>query len=125
VEEPRYDAETLKKVTALAQELQNRHQQTFTAHEMEEIGSEVGLERSFIRRALGQFTATSNRLTQKTAVEARKTLGPARTESVSHLPAALLKAFSSAWWSAGWMLPLLGAILGSFLRLSDRDPGFL
>src|SRR5436305_362184 len=37
--EPRYDAETLKKVTALAQELQSRHEQTFSAREKEATGA--------------------------------------------------------------------------------------
>jgi len=65
--EPRYDAETLRKVTSLAQRLQISQQETFTAQEMEDIGAEVGVERSFIRRALAHLTHEEDQTAQQEA----------------------------------------------------------
>ena len=56
MEERRYDAETLRKVTALADRLQHQRQDTFTAREMESIGQEVGLKPAFTREALAHLT---------------------------------------------------------------------
>jgi hypothetical protein len=50
--EPRYDAETLRKVTALAARLQSQKQETLTRGEMEAIGAEVGVDPTFVRQAL-------------------------------------------------------------------------
>src|SRR4051794_20011805 len=99
VEEPRYDAETLKKVTAPAQELQGRHEQTFTAREIEEIGSEAGLGRAFLRRALAQLTGSP-----MAAQEASRPRKVSRAPSVRALAAKA--ALARAWWSAGWTLPI-------------------
>ncbi len=50
--EPRYDAAALRKVTALAEQLQARQGEALTAAEIESIGSEVGLRPAFVRQAL-------------------------------------------------------------------------
>jgi hypothetical protein len=47
----RYDIDTLRKVTALAQESQDRHQETLTPAQIEAIGVEVGLNAAFVRDA--------------------------------------------------------------------------
>lgn len=79
-EEPRYDAETLRKVAALAQRLQSERQETLSAHEMEKIGAEVGLEPVFIRKALDRLTTERHRASNLVA-------------TTPHL----LKAIVSAW----------------------------
>jgi class 3 adenylate cyclase len=93
--EARYDRETLRRVTVLAQRLQDRQGETLTAAEIEAIGGEVGLERSFIRQALGLVTEKT------TAVQ----------QAVAAVPSAawrrMLTAFTSAWWAAGWTIPFL------------------
>jgi class 3 adenylate cyclase len=91
--ERRFDAETLSKVTALAQELKSRQQETLTAGEIESIGAEVGLERPFIRQALSQVTS-----------EVRKTVGPTQT---GPMPIHALSGVVGAWWAAGWAIPLI------------------
>ncbi|HZO89891.1 MAG TPA: hypothetical protein VFB38_16295 [Chthonomonadaceae bacterium] len=58
----RYDPEMLNKVTALASQLQNRHQETLTAQQMEAIGAEVGLEPAFVRQALGLLSEKRARI---------------------------------------------------------------
>lgn len=88
--EPRYDAETLRKVAALAQRLQSDRQETLSVHEMEKIGAEVGLKPVFIRKALGRLTTEWHRASNLVA-------------ATPHL----LKAIVSAWWAAGWMLPFI------------------
>src|SRR5436305_275314 len=55
--EPRYDSSTLRKVTALAERLKERHLETITAREMEAVGAEVGLDPAFIQEALAQLAA--------------------------------------------------------------------
>lgn len=87
-QEPRYDAETLRKVTALASELQARDQERLTAREIEEIGSEVGLEPQFIRQALRQVT-------------------PQKREVDPLLSRHWLRTLRKAWWACGWALPLM------------------
>lgn len=54
----RYDAATLKKVTALAEQLQRQHEETLSASQIELIGAEVGLEPHFVRRAIEQVGRT-------------------------------------------------------------------
>jgi len=56
-EEPRYDAATLRKVAALAERLQNERRESLSAREIENIGTEVGLEPSFVREALARVVA--------------------------------------------------------------------
>lgn len=53
--EHRYDAETLGRVAALAQNLQDSDRQTLTTGQIEAIGEEVGLGRVFVRAALRQM----------------------------------------------------------------------
>lgn len=97
-EEPRYDAETLRKVTALAQRLQTERQETLSAHEMEKIGAEVGLEPVFIRKALDRLMAERYRASTLVA-------------ATPHLR----KSIVSAWWATGWMLPFILSFLGRLL----------
>ena len=110
--EPRYEAETLRKVTALAQRLQARQQETLTAAEIEQIGVEVGLDPSFIRVALQQVTAseatadrsglkTPSRETRVTAAVQGEFLGRPRLRR-------MLSAVTASWWAAGWTIPLFG-----------------
>jgi class 3 adenylate cyclase len=87
----RYDEGTLRKVTELAQRLQDRHQETLTAREMEEIGGEVGLKPAYIRRALAQLTEQ-------------------RSAGVAHRPPVSRKTLegrAAAWWAAGWTIPFM------------------
>lgn len=108
-EEPRYDAETLRKVTALAQRLQARKQETVTAREMEEIGAELGLERSVVRQALDQVTAT----------------GTAAVRQVKRLNPRQLEALTAAWWAAGWCLPFaLSSVLDTIGLANLGGMGF-
>lgn len=93
-EEARYDAETLRKVTALAQRLQHERQETLTAREMEAIGAEVGLEAPFIRQALEHVTASQVTKSQNTS------------------NATMRNAIAAAWWAAAWTLPFLLLFLG-------------
>jgi class 3 adenylate cyclase len=52
VNESRYDVETLREVTLLAQRLQETQQETMTAAEVVAVGAEVGLAPGFVRQAL-------------------------------------------------------------------------
>jgi hypothetical protein len=97
-EEPRYDAETLRKVTALAQRLQRERQETLTAREMEAIGAEVGLEAPFIRQALERVTA------QHPVVQ---------LPVASNVP--MRRAIAAAWWAAGWVVPFILLFIGNGL----------
>lgn len=92
-EDTRYDAETLRKVTALAQRLQSERQDSLTAQEMEQIGEEVGIQPGVIREALQKVT------TPKT---------PARAEPQQH---HMRRAVVRAWWAAGWLVPIIVALL--------------
>ncbi len=51
----RLDAETQKKVIALAAQLQTRHQETVSVAELEDAAAEVGLHAIFVRQALAQI----------------------------------------------------------------------
>lgn len=104
--EPRYDAETLRKVTALAQQLKARQQETLSAREIETIGEEVGLERRFMQQALSQVTA-HKRETRGISDEARL---------------HRLKALMGGWWAAGWTIPMILVTLTS--RLGDLSAAF-
>lgn len=63
--EPRYDAETLRKVAAHAARLQSEREarrsshreRKFSAEDMDQIGREVGLDPALMRQALGHVTA--------------------------------------------------------------------
>lgn len=54
----RFDAETQQRIIALAAKLQNQHQQTVTAAELEATAAEVGLEPTFVRQAVEHVYAT-------------------------------------------------------------------
>lgn len=92
-EEPRYDAETLRRVTRLAQDLQSRGQDTLTAAEIEAAGAEVGLEPRFIQQALAQVS--------------RPRQVPQVPQADSALRRHWLRTWRRAWWAGGWTLPML------------------
>lgn len=89
-DDTRYDAETLRKVTALAQRLQAERQETLTAAEMEQIGAEVGLQSGVIREALAKVTAPK-----------------AERNIVRRQTQPMRRALVWAWWAAGWLLPII------------------
>jgi hypothetical protein len=93
--EPRYDAEAVRKVAALAARLQGQQQEGVTAQEMEAIGAEVGLESAFIRQALAHLTGGQ---------AAHTALAP-RVERGKRI------ARAAVWWSAAWVMPVSAAIL--------------
>jgi class 3 adenylate cyclase len=94
--EPRYDAGTLQKVTALAQQLQTKRQETLTVRDMEAIGAEVGLDPAFIHEALEQLT-------------------PARP--AGELDAARLAEFRALL--TGYSIPLLWGTIAFFSSLGN------
>lgn len=55
----RYDAEMQQRIIALASQLQNQHQGTATAAELESIAAEVGVEPAFVRAAIAQLSGRS------------------------------------------------------------------
>jgi class 3 adenylate cyclase len=87
--EPRYNAATLRKAASLAARLQSRQQETLSAHEIEAIGAEAGLEPAFMREALARFTQKKQ---------------PARSRPY--------RAYAIAWWSAAWTLPIFSTAFG-------------
>ena len=54
---PRYDAQTVQTVIALAQEMQAQHRESLTPDEIEGLGHEVGVAPEFVRRALKHVEA--------------------------------------------------------------------
>jgi len=60
-EAPRYDAQTVQQILALARQMQARHRETLTAEDVEALGHEVGIEPEFLRRALAQIEAQGAR----------------------------------------------------------------
>lgn len=103
-QEQRYDASTLRKVTALAQQLQSRSQDTLSASEIENIGAEVGLEPRFIQQALAQVSRAG-----------------VKPRAGSQLSAGMWGGIRKAWWAAGWGIPLM--VLMSFPKSSDVGAG--
>lgn len=93
--EPRYNAETVRQVAALAARLQSQQPEGVTAQEMEAIGAEVGLESVFIRQALAHLTGGQG---------AHTALAP-RVEREKRI------ARAAVWWSAAWVMPVSAAIL--------------
>ena len=55
--EPRFDAQTVQEVIALAVQLQADHAETLSVAQVEAIGSDVGVEPSFVQQALAQITS--------------------------------------------------------------------
>jgi class 3 adenylate cyclase len=53
--ERRYQSNSLRKIIHLATRLQNRHEDSLTAQQVETIGAEVGLEPAFVRQALSHL----------------------------------------------------------------------
>ena len=107
-QEARYDLETIGKVTRLAERLQSRDKDTWSAEEVEAMGAEVGLKPEFIREALGKVE------------EERKTVAPKPVQKASP---EQLKAWRNAWWAGGWMTPLLLFGIANFLGLSEVTQG--
>jgi hypothetical protein len=89
-EELRSDDETLRRVMALALELQGRRDGTYSLAEMERIGAEIGVEPEFVRQAHAQVAATSPRPKQN-----RQHWRQQRDTLVA------------AWWSAAWVVPVI------------------
>jgi class 3 adenylate cyclase len=107
--EPRYDTETLRKVTALAEHLRQRHQETLTGPEIEAIGREVGLDPAFTQEALRLITAR-----QPPLPAPARAAPPVSPAAPPFNPAAL----AGAWWATGWMLPICGVLLSVFLGMA-------
>jgi class 3 adenylate cyclase len=102
-QEPRYDAETLRKVTALAQELQLQHQETLTSQQIESIGAEIGLEKLFIRQALAEVTARAVAVTANPLV----------------VPPSVRKRLRNVWWGTSWFLIPIVGIICAMLRVGE------
>jgi class 3 adenylate cyclase len=102
-QEPRYDAETLRKVTALAQELQQQHQETLTSQQIESIGAEIGLEKVFIRQALAEVTTRATALAVKPIVVSR----------------SMRRRLTYVWWGTAWMLIPIVAVICATLHLGE------
>lgn len=109
-EEPLLDAVTAGKVAGLAERLQRERGERFTLREMETIGAEVGLEPAFIRQAVRELTP------REAAAPVAVTVGRRRRSQG-------WRAKASAWWAAGWTLPLVGALLGEALGQRDNEIG--
>lgn len=99
--EPRYDAETLRKVTALAEHLRNHHQETLTGPEIEAIGREVGLDPAFTQEALRLITTK-----------------PQPVAKAPSPPVHSAAALAGAWWATAWMLPIVSVLLTVFLGIA-------
>ncbi|MGV3720583.1 MAG: hypothetical protein ACO1SX_06695, partial [Actinomycetota bacterium] len=107
-EDARYDGETLRKVTALAQRLQAERQDTLTAAEMEQIGEEVGLQPGVVREALHRVTAS----------QPQSTATATATAQALHMRRAVV----GAWWATGWLLlPTLFTLAA--LPFASKHPG--
>lgn len=102
-DEPRYDAETLRKVTALAARLQDETAEKLSARDIEAIGAEVGLEPAYIQQALAQLAP------EPAAPVSTRNL-PSRTELGSLVAAwsgLLLWSIFSLFVTTTWVHPLL------------------
>jgi class 3 adenylate cyclase len=110
--EERYDQATVSQVAALAARLQRRHEETLSAREIENIGSEVGLQPTFIRQALEQCRCGPKSL----AVTIKPTL--------PKLVPSQRKRLAAAWWTAGWTLPLILTILLSSISSTMGGAAF-
>lgn len=119
-EEPRYDSEMLKKVTALAHQLQQRDTQTFTPDEMEEIGAEVGLGRSFIRRALAQLAPAPKPVPETAPLPAGRSGLRRALARLAGQPLKKREIRAATWWSMGWMLPMIGAMLALLVHGGEQ-----
>lgn len=132
----RYDRDTLRKVTALAERLQSRHQETYSASDIEGIGQEVGLAPGFIQQALDQVAEVESALGRKPTVtsvvpstdRARqrefKSLVGAWAGALAVGLLALAGSGNPAWamfWTAGAVAPL--SLLLGFLA-GKRGAGF-
>ena len=67
--ESRYDAQTLSRVVALAQQLERHREETLSVQEIENIGAELGTNPAFLRQALTQVRAGKRQASED---EARK-----------------------------------------------------
>ena len=119
--QPRYDALTLHKVTALAERLQASEQESFSAAEMESIASEVGIKPNFIRQALGHL----EQVREQSRERRRERHGRRRwryqrrwryrlTKSLRdryRLTKSLRVKIIISWWAAGWSIIPLSALL--------------
>jgi class 3 adenylate cyclase len=115
-DEVHYDADTLRKVTALATRLQQRSQEMLTASDMEAIGREVGLDATFIREALAH-------LTRRAAPPAPHAAPAYRVRRRESMPPIAKAWFASAWCIPAALAPLMaglhapGELIGAFQML--------
>jgi hypothetical protein len=108
-QESTYDLETIGKVTRLAERLQSRDKEAWSAAEIESMGAEVGLRPEFIRQALGKVE-------EERKVTTAKPKQKASPET--------LKAWRNAWWAGGWMFaPLALFAITNVLGLSEVTQG--
>ncbi len=106
-----YDLETIGKVTRLAERLQSREKDAWTAEEVEAMGAEVGLKPEFIREALG-----------KVEEERKATAAPPKPKR--QVSPATLKSWRNAWWAGGWMAAPLGLFaIANVLGMSEVTQG--
>ncbi len=132
LDEPRYDTETVRKVAALAQKLQSRHEETLTAREIEAAGAEVGLRPEFVRDALRRLAgepATTASVPPATArtVGPNLTVDPVALTSASTPPQQdsrhhMWTVLKKVWWATGWT-PI--AVLPPFFALVVGHPEWM
>lgn len=93
--ERRYDPETLRQVTGLAQQLQESRQESLTAEQIEGIGEELGLGRAFVRQALRQLAVEETQFAGRSA----------RAEELRGLAAGW--GLCAGWILAAWLASVL------------------
>lgn len=122
---PRYDAQTVRRVIALAEQMQTRHRETLSTEEVENLGREVGVEPEFVRRALAQIdspqniTSISDLGRQKPVVEVSLGSLTRRQRALAMVPPALyalMMPLTFAWFhNSDNRAVLFYLILPSFL----------
>jgi hypothetical protein len=103
--EPRFDTQTAGKIAALATRLQQKHEATLTAGEIEAIGEEVGLQPDFIRQACDSLTPETAPAPQQSAVTPAENV--TRLWGLTLPSGGTLRALMGAWFAAGWTLPMM------------------
>jgi hypothetical protein len=104
----RLDVRTAQQVVQLAGRLQARHEECLSVAEVVAIGEEVGLRPEFLQAALAEVRAIHRP-------------PPPREGPV---PATLM-ARAVAAWVAGWVVPILGAVVPTLLGASSLAAGGL
>lgn len=95
----RYDVQAVQKIVALAQEMQTRHRETLSPEDIENLGSEIGVEPKFVRRALAhieaQVSPAAKTISQKHAGEVSRFALTRRQKAAALVPAALYLSLMS------------------------------